>query len=371
MAETTQAETQAGPALSSDELPPQFRKHVAADAPPKLKMMAAKGLIPMPPSDQITALYLLSYDADENVAGTAKATAAGLPDRLLGATLRGDLPGPVLDFLGDCLREKPAYLELILLNPATSDQTFVHLAEFVDEKLLAIVADNQLRLLREPDIIRALHRNPFASKGTIDRVVDFAVRSGLNLKDLESFAEARRRILGADADAEPEREETAEGIVEAHQAELGDEKEEELAEETRKNLTQRILNMTIAEKIKLASIGNKEARTILLRDANRLVQEAAVTSPRISEGEVVGLTNSRTIPDNVLRIILMNRDWMKNYQVKQNLVANPKTPLPTAMRLLVHLRINELRALARNRNVPNALSTQAKQLLEKRTSGRG
>ncbi len=354
-----------------DDVAPQFRKHVAPDAPEKLKRMAAKGVIPMPPAEQIKVLYLLAQDPIEEIAATAKETTAGLPDRILSATLRGDLPPAILDFLAESLAGKAQYQELILLNAATSDATFVRLAEQVDEKLLEIVADNQLRLLREPDIIRALHRNPNVSQGTLDRVVDFAVRSGLNLKDLDSFAEARRRILGEKADVEPEVEETAEGLMEAHHQELGEEHEEELGDERRMSLTQQILNMTIAEKIKLASMGNKEARTILLRDANKLVQEAAVTSPRITEGEVVGLSNSRTLPDNVLRLILNNRDWMKNYQVKSNLVQNPKTPLPTAMRLLPYMRVTELKSLARNRNVPQALATQAKNFLEKKTSGRG
>jgi hypothetical protein len=349
-----------------DDLAPQFRRHVGPDAPEKLKRMAAKGVIPMPPAEQIKVLYLLSQDEAEEIATTARETAGGLPDRILSATLRG-----VLEFLAGALAGKAQYEELILLNPATSDATFVHLAEHVGEKLLEIVADNQLRLLREPDIIRALHRNPTISQGTLDRVVDFAVRSGLNLKDLPSFAEARRRILGDAADEEPEAEATAEGIIEAHQSELGEESETELADDRRMSLTQQILNMTIAEKIKLASMGNKEARTILLRDSNKLVQEAAVHSPRITEGEVVGLSNSRTLPDNVLRLILSNREWMKNYQVKSNLVQNPKTPLPTAMRLLPYLRVTELKSISRNRNLPQALATQAKNLLEKKTSGRG
>lgn len=361
----------AGAPLSADALPPQFRKHVDPATPVKLRMMAAKALIPMPPVDQVKALFLLSYDPEEEVRATCAATVSGLSDRILGPTLRGDLPAPVLDFLAANLADQPSYVELILLNPATSDATFARLAETVDEAQLGIVADNQLRLLREPEIIRALHKNPRTSRATLDKVVDFAVRSGVNLPDLPTFQEARRRILGEAADREPEVEETAEGLIAAHKADLGEEKADELEDDTRVTLTQKILRMTVSEKIKLAGLGNKEARTILLRDPNKLVQEAAIQSPRITEGEVVAMSNSRTLPDGILRIILNNRDWMKNYQVKVNLVQNPKTPLPTAMRLLPHMRPNDLKGLARNRNVPNALSTQAKNLLEKKQGGRG
>ena len=133
-----------------DDVAPQFRKHVAPDAPEKLKRMAAKGVIPMPPAEQIKVLYLLSRDPAEEIAATAKETTGELPDRLLSATLRGDLPPAILDFLAESLAGKPQYEELVLLNANTSDATFVRLAAQVDEKLLEIVADNQLRLLREP-----------------------------------------------------------------------------------------------------------------------------------------------------------------------------------------------------------------------------
>jgi hypothetical protein len=359
--------------IPADSLPPQFRKHVDPSTAQKLRMMAAKALIPMPPAEQVKALFILTFDPEEEVRATACAAAAGLPDRILNPVLRGDVHPAVLDFLSRQLHDKDQYIELILLNQQTSDETFAYLSRRVSDRLLTIVADNQLRMLRHDDIIRGIHENPNASAALLDKVDDFAVRSGVNLPDLPSFQEARRRILGEAADAAPAEEETAEGLLEAHRDDLAAEKdsEEELEEATRETLTQKILKMTVSEKIKLASLGNKEARTLLLRDANKLVQAAAVQSPRITEGEIVGLTNSRTVPDEVMRIILNNRDWMKNYQVKVNLVNNPKTPLPTALRLLPHLRGSELRSLARNRNVPNALSTQARNLMEKKSSGKG
>ncbi len=368
---------QAGCPLSPEVLPPQFRKHVDPEGRKPMRMMAAKALIPMPPAEQVKALFILTFDPEEDVREAANAAAANLPDSIMAPVLRGELPCEVLDFMARRLTEKPQYLELILLNSRTSDETFAHLAGAVDEKLLSIIADNQLRLLRHEGIIRAIHENPRASAALLDKVVDFAVRSGVNIPDLPSFQEARRRILGEEAaEASLPAEQTAEGLLEAHSGELAEEFEdeeidEEEMEDRRQTLAQKVLVMTVSEKIKLATLGNKEARTLLLRDPNKLVQAAAAQSPRITEGEVVGLTNSRTIPDEVMRIVLSNRDWMKNYQIKVNLVNNPKTPLPTALRLLPHMRPSELRSLARNRNVPTALATQAKNLIEKKSGGRG
>ena len=139
--------------------------------------------------------------------------------------------------------------------------------------------------------------------------------------------------------------------------------EEEIEEEKRLTVTQRILGMTVSEKIKLASLGNKEARTILLRDSNKLVAMAAAQSPRMTESEIVSLSQSRTVHEDVLRAIYSNREWLKLYQVKLNLVRNPKTPLPTAMRFLTHIRANDLKDLQKNRNVPIGIQTGARNLV--------
>ncbi len=360
--------------LPLDSLPPQVRKHVEPGAKEKMRKMAARGIIPMPPADQVKALCILSYDPDPAIRETAVETVRNLPEKVFASVLRGSLPAPVLDFLAEHLADKPNYVELILLNQSTSDETVARLARIVDEKALTIVAENQLRLLRHPDIIRGIHENPNASQALIDRVVDFAVRSGLDIPDLETFREARRRIFGESAAPSEESADTADSLLEEHSEELASETAEpfdleEEATEERLTLTQKILKMTVSEKIKLATLGNKAARSILLRDSNKLVQLAAVTSPRITEGEVIGLTNSRTLSDDVMRVILNNRDWMKNYQVKVNLVNNPKTPVPEALRLLQHLRVSDLKQLARNRNVSNVVRTQAKNLLQKKGVG--
>ncbi len=360
-------------ALPADTLAPSARKYVDPSSKLETRMMAAKALVPMPAADQIKALQILSFDSEDEVASTALETAKQIPDNVLTPALRGAQPPAVLDFLGRCLVGRPQQLELILLNPSTPDETFAYLAKRVDEKTLTIIADNQLRLLRHHDIIRGIDENPNTSASLRDKVFDFAVRSGVEMPDLASFQEARRRILGAAAEEPVAREQTAEGLLELHKEDLADdlEEEEEIEEEKRHTLSQKVLMMTVSEKIKLANRGNKEARTLLLRDPNKLVQEAAVQSPRITEAEIVALTNSRTIPDEILRIIMRNRDWMKSYQVKVNLINNPKTPVPTAIRLLPHMRASDLRGLSRNRNVPNAVSTQAKNLLQKKSGGGG
>jgi hypothetical protein len=131
-------------------------------------------------------------------------------------------------------------------------------------------------------------------------------------------------------------------------------------------MTQRILKMSVSEKIKLATLGNKEARTILLRDSNKLVCMASVTSPRITDGEILGLANSRTANADVLRHIYSNRDFTKTYAIKVSLVKNPKVPLPTALKLMFTLQEKDIKELARDRNVPQTIQSQAKAFMMKK-----
>ena len=356
--------------LPIEALPRPLHKHVDPKAPGPLRMMGAKGLVPaVAPADLVTMLFVLSFDAEEGVRATAARTAEGLPDKIWGVALRAeDVKGEVLDWLADRVPAREAALELLLLNGSTPDATVARLAPLVSQKLAEIVRQNELRLLRHDDIIRGLCRNPNVLASTLDGACDFCVRNGVKLFDVPQIVEAYRRVHGVDPTAAPPPpEETAAALISEYQDELGRERGDEpqppeTAEQASKRLTitQRILKMSVSEKIKLATLGNKEARTLLLRDANKLVCMAAATSPRITEGEIMTLANSKTTNSEVLRYVYSNRELMRNYALKLSLVKNPKVPLPTALRFLQTLQERDIKELARDRNVPNTIQSQAK-----------
>lgn len=367
--------------LPLEVLPKPLHKHVDPKAPAPLRMMGAKGLVPaVAAGDLVTMLFVLAFDGDENVRATSAKTAEGIPDKIWGVALRAEeVRGEVLDWLADRFAAKDAALELLLLNSSTPDATVARLAPAVSQKLAEIVRQNELRLLRHDDIIRGLCRNPNVLASTVDGACDFCVRNGVKLFDVPQIVEAYKRVHGVDPTTTPPvPEETASGLIAEFQGELGEERGEEgrlpeTAEEARKKLTisQRILRMSVSEKIKLATLGNKEARTLLLRDANRLVCLAAVTSPRITEGEIMTLANSKTTSSEVLRHIYGNRELLRNYNLKLSLVKNPKVPLPTALRFLQTLQERDIKELARDRNVPNTVQAQAKAwMLKKEAASR-
>jgi hypothetical protein len=327
-------------------------------------MMAAKALVPLAPADMLGALYLLTQDPDANVRNTATASAEKLPDRILGSALRDEgVPAAVLGWVLDRLSTNDVYVEMLVLNASTPDEAVARAAAHCSLRALEIIGQNQLRLLRHEDVVRQLCSNPLASPALVDSVCDFCVRSGLQLADLPQMKAARIRIFGADTVPDPGP--SADEVLQEYQ--VGDETAPPLEEGKRLNFAQRIIKMSIAEKIKLATKGNKEARGYLLRDSNKLVAVAAVRSPKITDPEILAISNSRQAHDDVLRVVYGNREWVKMYPVKLALVKNPKVPLPIAMKFLSTLRESEVKELARDKNVPSGIQMQARKAMEKRT----
>ncbi len=367
-------------------LPVNFQKHVDPKAPVPLRMMGAKALVPMGPREMTTSLFMLTFDADASVRETAAKSAAGLPDRILAVALRDEtMDGPVLEFYAQLLAPKDEYIEMIVLNGAAPDEIIAHIAQRANERIAEIVAGNQLRILRHADIVRSLVMNPAVKASTIDSVTDFCVRSGLVLEDLPAFKAARRRILGGAAEDEAKAIEAAaqqelmqaeaEAALEAQgltAPDHGDEPDlEELGQEGKRlSITQQIMRLTVAKKVEWANKkGNREIRTLLLRDPNKLVQLAVIQSPRITAGEIAKVALSRTAPNEVLSHIYNNRQLTKNYQIRVGLVNNPKVPVAVSMRFLSSLRAAEVKALTKNKNIPQGLATAAKKLVEKKANG--
>jgi hypothetical protein len=129
------------------------------------------------------------------------------------------------------------------------------------------------------------------------------------------------------------------------------------------SLVQRIQSMTVAERIKLALRGNREARMHLLRDPNRLIRRFVLQNPRLGDEELIAIAKNRSADDELLRIIAANREWSKNYQIRIALVTNPKTPIALALRFISSLGDRDIRALAKSKNVPNAVAAAAKRIV--------
>jgi hypothetical protein len=131
------------------------------------------------------------------------------------------------------------------------------------------------------------------------------------------------------------------------------------------------LGLKVAEKIKIGLTGDKEWRALMIKQANKLIQAAVLRNPRITDGEVLTIANNRSSSEDLIRMILLNKDWMKNYDIKKALITHPKTPAPKAMRLVSMLTLKDIKTLAKSRQVSTLVSTAARKELELRIKKTG
>jgi len=156
------------------------------------------------------------------------------------------------------------------------------------------------------------------------------------------------------------------GVVEDAEAPLIDTSEPELQPETPADGAletadvKALSSLSIMERIKLATRGTREQRAVLVRDPNRLVASAVLSSPKLTDSEVEQFAKMANVAEDVLRVIGTNRGWTKNYGVVAGLVRNPKTPLAISMNLLQRVNDKDVRLIALDRNIPEPLRLAAR-----------
>jgi hypothetical protein len=255
-----------------------------------------------------------------------------------------------------------------LADPATADGEIADWARGAEPgaALDRLVGEGAARLVRHPAIVAALFANPKAPMGVVNRAVAICARAGVRVDEIPSFDEVAA-ALAADP-AQPTGTAESAGSFEAalEQARALPDEDDGAApvadEKKRRSPIIDFGKLKLFEKIRLATLGNAYCRQNLVRDSNRLVAMAAIRSPGITEMEIVRAAGNRALSEDVIRFIANKKDYVKIYPVKMNLVANPKCPLALSLRLLAHLRPEDLKNIARSKNVPNALATAAKKL---------
>ncbi|MCA9705411.1 MAG: hypothetical protein KDK70_06165 [Myxococcales bacterium] len=413
--------------LTEPELGPAAWKVVQPGAPAPLQAMVARGLAPLGPRDLVVALYQLWVTNVPQLAEQAAKTITGLPPNILLAGLRDPTtPAGALDFAGRKLPRNADALEVIVRHPQVHDETLVALSRVCPEGICDLLADNQSRWLRCPAIVESLYQNPNCRMSVAQRMMELAVREGLDLKlpnieeikqaifaseeeppqeaDDEQFRRIAQRVIegqsqvidrmvaagpAQEVDLETVREEA--GALAGLDAALeqapaddlslplpGEEAGEAAAEappapgeapvnpEVRGDRITQISKLQPMKKIRLALIGNAFERAVLIRDSNKAVCLSVIKSPKVKENEVVAYSANRSLSHEVIRYIANRRDWTKLYAVKLNLVLNPKTPMASAMTLLSHLHAHDVKKVAHSRNIPSALATAAKRRMDKR-----
>jgi regulator of extracellular matrix RemA (YlzA/DUF370 family) len=384
---------------------PAVRAILDGTAPHPARLAAASGLLPLPQTDLLEVLVALRHWDDNEIAAAATETLSSQDtDDLLTAAKSEETPTPVLDYLATVSNDTRQLHEALILNNRTSDEAIASLASSSSvAAVLELIATNQQRLVRFPQIIDAILRNPARSTEAERRVRETREEFFEKERGAQQIAQ-ELRARGQSAAAEFfESADLTTGLsvedawliaehIEVSDAELDtswlpSERYEDLAAETpeehaanfkrvieyeriemgeipaeRVSLIKRIMFMNARDRVKLAMKGDREARSILIRDSNRLVATAVIKNPRVTDQEVENIAAMRTVADEVLRLIALNRAWARSYAIIHNLVRNPRTPLPTVFSTLPRIRTKDLKHLSQNRNVSESARRQALRL---------
>jgi len=337
---------------------PEVARLVRPGAPRDAQLAAARGALPLAGKDFLTVLFFLCSSSDLEIKTSAVKTLRALPGTILAAVLKDSTLHPQL--LELLVRARIADTELmgsVIMHPSTAIKTMLYLANKADQDVLERLAENHNKLREYPELVETIIANPNANK-------ELKLRLGWQDPEPDSAAET-----GEDQ-AVPDAEEDQDGDEEGRsQVELEALMEE--ADQEGLSKYQIALELKVAEKIKMGLTGDKEWRTLMIKQSNKLIQAAVLKNPRITDGEVLMIAKNKTSTEDLIRMILLNKEWMKLYEIKKALITHPKTPPPKAMRLVPMLTMKDIKELAKSRQVSTLVSTAARKELELRIKKTG
>lgn len=394
---------------------PVVKALIEQTAPRPALVAASRGILPLPQSDLLEVLVAFARSDDAELAADAVgALAAQRPDEIEHLFHSEEAAASVLGYFAADASMPAMIHSAIIANRKTPAEAIVKLARTTaNANLLDSLSLNQQLLISAPAIIDAVIANPNRTAEAERRVVETKLEFFEKERGLQQIA-GELRAQGKEAAAEfIEKAEFARAdasstigvedavllaaMIEVPDREtddswLGLELIEELYEETpeqrqalassivgelrmdageisdeRISVINRVIKMSMKDRVKLAMKGNREARNILIRDPNRIVSQAVINNPRITEQEVEKIASMRSVTEEILRHIATDRQWARSYSIIHNLARNPRTPIANVMSILTRMQLRDLAALSKNRNVSDAVRRQALRLSQART----
>lgn len=384
---------------------------IGGTAPRPAQVAASRGMLPLPQSDLLEVLVAFAGNGDAELAENSKRSLAAQEADVLRSVLGSDTaPASVLTYFAEEANASREVHECVIRNPRTPPGQLVKLARNAAHgELLEIISLNQQLLIQTPAIIDAILANPNRTSEAERRAAETKreffekergqqqIASELRAQGKEAAAEFIEQADLSDDEISVDDALLIASMIEVPDSEtddswLGLEYIEEFYEETpeqrqsivnkilgemsadgmdipseRISVINRIMKMGMKDRMKLAMKGDREARNILIRDPNRIVCQAVVNNPRITEQEIEKVASMRSVTEDVLRNVANNRQWSRCYPVIHNLVRNPRTPIANVLTILPRLQLKDLAALSKNRNVSDAVRRQALRLSQMRT----
>ena len=317
----------------------------------QLQVLAASGLVPLPPEELLPIQIALAGSPDGEIASKAQENLLAIEPRMAASFLAQQAGETELTYFA-LHHQHPVVLEAILRRRDVPRQLLVQVAPLVTAEMQEVLVLRQDAIVEEPEILVALERNPQLSSYAKRRIWEYRE----HLLPRDKVPPKKPEEILAEADALTE-EEIQEAIEEAKEKPA----EGKLEEST--GLTDvQIRSLPIPVRIKMGRGANRQVRSILIRDPNVQVALSVLLGNSLPDQEVEQIANSRNVVSEVLAEIPKKREWIRKYSIARALVKNPRTRLAISVSLVPRMVMRDLRDLARDKNVPDGVRSVARRL---------
>jgi len=364
--------------------------------PDNILRAAARGALALPPAEMIEILVHLAKNPV--FAQESHMTLAGWDEASSLAAASDPQASPaVLDYFSRPENLRPRLLPALLENPSVAEARVADIAHSASRDIIPILLAST-RVQTTANLLHALAGNPCLEDREAQRVGEMLARLGEPGKPIQAQEAVAYEVahaaeiaaeegkpftlvtltgdilgLGLDNISAAPPTESAVATLEVLPALQAQAAQAAAApvQQKRVSTLYRIAHLSVSERVQLAMKGSREERFILIRDGCKVVALAVLESPKLTENEVEVFASMRNVQEVVLRSITLKRRFMKAHAVVKALVNNPRTPLDVALTLLSHLLVNDLKALAANKNVPETIRKLATKLYNQKKVGAG
>lgn len=327
-------------------------EHVRSGANRQLQILAASGLLPLPPEELIPLQVELARGVDPEISRSAVESLRKLDARIVAPFLERQAGEEVLAFFA-AESQHSLLIETILRRRDVPRPLLMDLARRLPPDLQEILILRQDAIIDEPAILDALERNPQLSGYTQRRITEYR----------DHLLPQGRRPAAAPAGPAVPLEEISDQELAQVVEKVRQEAPAEGEVETQTGLSEgQIRMLPVPARLKLARGASRQLRTFLMRDSNVQVALAALLGNPLSDQEVEHAASSRAVAEEVLVAIARKREWVSRYNVAKLLAQNPRTPLPISMKLINRMSVRDLRELSRDKNIADAVRSTALRL---------
>jgi len=397
----------------------------ASKLPSNMMQFAARGALQVPAAENIEILVYLALH-NKVFGELARMTLAGWDEKssLAAAADPQTLP-EVLNYMISADNLRPALLPGLLENPSVSEGALAKLAVSAMRDIIEVMLKSP-RVRSLSSVVAVLTTNPYLRKEEAEELRRLSSSSEapesaedvVGAEPLAPAAEAPEAAEASEAVPDPSHEEAVSAYLKEHANEIAAEgdkpyqaiggivdllgpdyfpvtqvgeapaspaassaaskaatvapatatakAQQPAVEPKRQNTVQKINALDIKGRIQLALKGNKEERSLLIRDGTKVVALAVLEAPKLSDGEVEKFASQKNVLEAVLRQIPLKRRFMKNYIVVRNLVANPRTPLDLGLGLMKHLLAADLKNLSANKEISETVRKLALKMFKQK-----